>query len=166
MHQAQNPSSSLSKPLLLSVCEAEGSSGMVWHLVRSISMSPAKFPRVCPMQAPIVIALSWRWGSIDRSGNKEAQQQRRQRGLGEGNGWEKPVHREEGKQKKKNQKAKKSMGRIGMTSYRHYYIISPVLLIYRSGNHSPLAPAARRLLPGLHRSPKKAALGLKRQLLG
>lgn len=53
MHQAQNPSSSLSKPLLLSVCEAEGSSGVVWHLVRSISMSPAKFPRVCPMQAPL-----------------------------------------------------------------------------------------------------------------
>lgn len=26
---------------------------MLWHLVRSISMSPAKFPRVCPMQAPL-----------------------------------------------------------------------------------------------------------------
>lgn len=73
-------------------------------------MSPAKFPRVCPMQAPIVIALSWRWGSIDRSGNKEAQQQRRQRGLGEGNGWEKPVHREEGKQKKKKSESKKING--------------------------------------------------------
>lgn len=66
----------------------------------------------------------------------------------------KEIHQEEGEKKK----AKKSMGRIEMTSYLHYYIISPTLLIYRLGNHSPSAPAGHSSV-----SPTRA---LQRHFLG
>lgn len=60
-----------------------------------------------PMQALLFATVVWRWGSVDNSGYKEPQQQL-QCGLGQGNGWEKPVHQEE--KKKKTDRKKKING--------------------------------------------------------
>lgn len=111
---------------------------------------------------PRVLHTCKHWGSVDSSGYKELQQQL-QHGLGQGNGWEKPVHRE-GKKKER----KKSMGRIEMTSYHHYYIISSARLIYYLGNHSPSAPTGLSLVSPVLFTPElpKSNSWVKKQRLG
>lgn len=63
------------------------------HPGASASVSLVRGPPkdAAPPKASLSAAVAQCWGSIDSSGYKEPQQQCR-RGLGQGNGWEKPVH--------------------------------------------------------------------------